>query len=50
MFSNVVQQFSMTRCEAYHLVFYKHPSVGCVYLIVYVDDIVLTCSDIHGIS
>ena len=41
-FSNVVQQFGMTRCEADHFVFYQHSSDGCVYLIVYVDDIVLT--------
>jgi len=49
-FSNVVQQFGMTRCEADHSVFYQHSSVGCVYLIAYVDDIVLTESDNHGIS
>jgi len=49
-FSNVVQQFGMTQCEADHSVFYYHSSVGCVYLIVYVDDIVLTGSDNHVIS
>jgi len=49
-FSNVVQQFGMTRCEADHSVFYQHSNVGCVYLIVYVDDIVLTGSNNHGIS
>ena len=49
-FSNVVQQFGMTRCEADHSVFYRHSSAGCVYLIVYVDDIVLTSNDNHGIS
>ena len=47
-FSNVVQQFSMTRCEADHSVFYQHSSAGCIYLIIYVDDIVLTGSDNHG--
>jgi len=40
----------MTQCEPNHLVFYRHSSVGCVYLIVYVDDIVLTSSDNHDIS
>ena len=30
-FSNVVQQFGMTRFEADHSVFYQHSSVGCVY-------------------
>jgi len=37
----------MTRYEADHSVFYRHSSVRCVYLIVYVDD---TGSDNHGIS
>jgi len=31
-FSNVVQQFGMTRCEADHSVFYQHSSDGYVYL------------------
>jgi len=48
-FSNVVQQFGITWSEADHSVFYRHLSVGCVYLIVYVDDIVLTGNDHHGI-
>jgi len=49
-FSNVFHQFGMTRCEADHSVFYRHSSAGCVYLIMYVDDIVLTGSDNHDIS
>ena len=49
-FSNVVQQFGMTRNEADHSVFYRHSSAGCIYLVVYVNDIVLTGSDHHGIS
>jgi len=49
-FSNVVQQFGMPCSEADHSVFYHHSSVGCVYLIVYVDDIFLIGSDHHGIS
>jgi len=40
----------MTWCEAGHLVFYCHSSVECVYLIIYVDDIVLRDSDNYGIS
>ena len=49
-FNNVVQQFRMTRCEVDHLAFYRHSSVGCIYLVAYVDDIILTGSDNHGIS
>jgi len=49
-FSNVVQQFGKTRSEANHLVFYHHSSVGCIYPVVYVDDIVLIASDHHDIS
>jgi len=49
-FSNVVQQFGMTHTEADHSVFYRHSSVGCIYVVLYVDDIVLTGSDHHGIS
>jgi len=49
-FSNFVQQFGMSRCEADHFVFYQHSSTGCVYLIVYVDDIVLIGSANHHIS
>jgi len=40
----------MTRIEADHSVFYRHSSAGCIYLVVYLDDIVLTGSDHHGIS
>jgi len=39
----------MTRSEVDHSVFYHHSSVGCIYLVVYVDDIVLTHSDHHDI-
>ena len=49
-FSNVFQHFGMTRIEADHSVFYHHSSVGCIYLIVYIDDILLTDSDHNGIS
>ena len=49
-FNSVVQQFGMSRNEVDHSVFYHHSSVGCIYLIVYVDDIVLIGSDNLGIS
>jgi len=49
-FSNVVQQFGMTRNEADHSVFYRHSSAGCIYIVVYIDEIVLTGSDHHDIS
>jgi len=48
-FSNVVKEFGMTCSEANYSVFYRHSNVGCIYLVVYVDDIVLTGSDHHGI-
>ena len=44
-FSTVVQQFGMVRSEAEHSVFYHHSTQWCIYLIVYVDDIVITRSD-----
>ena len=45
-FSSVVQEFSMTWSTSDHSVFYHHTSLGqCIYLIVFVDDIVITGSD-----
>ena len=50
-FSSVVQAFGMKRSEADHSVFYCHTSPGrCVYLVVYVDDIVITGNDPKKIS
>jgi len=50
-FSSIVQKFGLRRSEADHSIFYKHTSPGkCVYLIVYVDDIVITRNDTTGIS
>ena len=45
-FSLVVQEYCMIQSAVDHLVFYHHSSTGkCIYLIVYVDDIVITGSD-----
>ena len=50
-FSKVLQQFGMVRSEADHLVFYKHSSCGCyIYLVIYVDDIVIIGDDREGIK
>ena len=50
-FSSVVQEFGMIRSAADHSVFYHHSSTGqCIYLIVYVDDIIITGSDQDGIQ
>ena len=49
-FSSVVQEFSMTRSTSDHSIFYHHTSSRqCIYLIVYVDDIVITSIDQDGI-
>ena len=50
-FSSMVHEFGMIRSAADHFVFYHHSSTGkCIYLIVYVDDIVITGSDQDGIQ
>ena len=50
LFSSVVQEFGMTRSTSDQYVFYHHTSLGqCIYLIVYVYDIVITGSDHDGI-
>ena len=50
-FSSVVQEFDMIRSTVNHYVFYYHTSTGqCIYLIFYVDDIVITGSDQDGIQ
>ena len=49
--SFVVQEFGMTRSTANHSVFYHYMILGqCIYLIVYVDDIVITGNDQDGIE
>ena len=50
-FSPIVQEFGMLHSTAYHSVFYNHNFSGqCIYLVVYVDDIVITGSDQDGIQ
>ncbi|RVW69330.1 Retrovirus-related Pol polyprotein from transposon RE1 [Vitis vinifera] len=50
-FSSVVQEFGMLRSTTDHSVFYHHNSLGqCIYLVVYMDDIVITGSDQDGIQ
>ena len=49
-FSSIVQEFSMLRSIADHSFFYHHNSSSqCIYLVVYVDDIVITGNDQDGI-
>ena len=51
LFSSVVQEFGILRNTADHSVFYHHNSSGqCIYLVVYVEDIVITDSDQDGIQ
>ena len=50
-FSSVVQEFDMIRSATDHSVFYHHSSTRkCIYLIVYVDDIVITGINQDGIQ
>ncbi|RDX91036.1 hypothetical protein CR513_27038, partial [Mucuna pruriens] len=50
-FSQVIQSFGMTRSEVNHSIFYYQSSFGkYVYLVVYVDDIVITGNDDIKIS
>ena len=50
-FSLVVQEFGMIQSAVDHSVFYHHSSTGqCIYLIVYVNDIVITGNDQDGIQ
>ncbi|RZB60244.1 Retrovirus-related Pol polyprotein from transposon RE1 [Glycine soja] len=50
-FSHVVQMLGQKRSEADHSVFYCHTSPGkCVYLMIYVDDIVITGNDTTTIT
>ena len=46
----MVQAFGLTRSEADNSVFYRHSSSLCIYLVIYVDNIVITGSDQVGIQ
>ena len=47
----MVQEFDMIRSIVDHSVFYHYTSIGqCIYLIVYVDDIIVKSSDQDGIQ
>ena len=50
-FSSVIQEFGMIRSTTDHSIFYHHSSTRqCIYLVVYVDDIVITGNDQDGIQ
>ena len=50
-FSLVVQEFVMIQSRIDHSVFYHHSSTGqSIYLVVYVDDMVIISSDQDGIQ
>ncbi|CAH9066949.1 unnamed protein product [Cuscuta europaea] len=50
-FSDVVCNFGMIRSDVDHSIFYRHSAGNkCIYLVVYVDDIVITSSDDQGIA
>lgn len=48
-FSTSLYQFGLTRCSVDHSVFYKHSIHGSIFLVVYVDDIIITGNDEKGI-
>ena len=49
-FSLVVTEFGLHRCGVDHSVFYKLAKHGKIWLLVYVDDIIITGDDIQGIK
>lgn len=50
-FNTIIQEFGMTRSEDDHSAFYRHSAPNlCIYLVVYVDDIVITGNDQDGIT
>ncbi|XP_027165958.1 uncharacterized protein LOC113765914 [Coffea eugenioides] len=48
LFSEVVEEFGMKKCNTDHSVFYQQSEVGIILLVVYVDDIVITGSNNTG--
>jgi len=49
-FSQAIEKFGMTKSKSDHFVFYEQSKAGIILLVVYVNDIVITGSDITGIS
>ena len=49
-FSDVVIEFGIKRSSCDHTIFFKYTDSGCILLIVYIDDIMITGSDAQGIS
>ncbi|XP_019184263.1 PREDICTED: uncharacterized protein LOC109179154 [Ipomoea nil] len=48
-FSQVVENFGMVKGKSDHSMFYKWSKTGIIWLVVYVDDIVITGNDTEGI-
>jgi len=49
-FSDAVIKFGLKRCQVDHSVFSSVSLAGCILLVVYVDDIIITGSDSDGIQ
>ncbi|XP_077223377.1 uncharacterized protein LOC143856981 [Tasmannia lanceolata] len=49
-FSEAVMRFGLKQCGVDHSVFSHQSSAGCIMLIVYIDDIIITGSDSEGIQ
>ena len=49
-FSKAVEEFGMQKSKFDHSIFYRNSNSGIIFLVVYVDDIVITGSDFKGIS
>ncbi|KAL0298831.1 UNVERIFIED_CONTAM: Retrovirus-related Pol polyprotein from transposon RE1 [Sesamum radiatum] len=49
-FSRIIGEFRISRCQADHSIFVQTTKIGMVILAVYVDDILITGSDIDGIE
>lgn len=49
-FSHIASSVGFKRSQVDHFVFIRHSSADVVILVVYVDDILLTSSDTHGVE